>query len=41
MMAYLNCFILMAVICAAMIPLLLIMRQVRPTGGGAAQVSAE
>jgi MFS transporter, DHA2 family, multidrug resistance protein len=41
MMAYLNCFILMAVICAAMIPLLLIMRQVKPTGGAAAQASAE
>ncbi len=35
MIAYLDCFMLMAVICAAMIPLLLIMRQVRASGGGA------
>ena len=32
MIAYLNSFMLMAVICAAMIPLLLIMRRVRPGG---------
>jgi len=38
MIAYLDCFELMAVICAIMIPLLLIMRRVRPApsaGGGA------
>ena len=33
MIAYLDCFMLMAVICAMMIPLLLIMRQARPAGG--------
>jgi len=41
MMAYLNCFLLMAVICAMMIPLLLIMRRVRPASGAAAHASAE
>ncbi|HEY3919913.1 MAG TPA: DHA2 family efflux MFS transporter permease subunit [Stellaceae bacterium] len=42
MMAYLDCFELMAVICALMIPLLLIMRQVRPApGAGGAHAAAE
>ena len=43
MMAYLDCFTLMAVICAAMIPFLLIMRHVRqaPGKGGAAHAMAE
>jgi DHA2 family multidrug resistance protein len=41
MIAYLDCFMLMAVICAAMIPLLLIMRQVRPAGGSGAHAAAE
>jgi DHA2 family multidrug resistance protein len=41
MIAYLDCFMLMAVICAAMIPLLLIMRQVRPAAGSGAHAAAE
>lgn len=41
MMAYLDCFVLMAVICAAMIPLLLIMHRARPAGGPAAHASVE
>jgi DHA2 family multidrug resistance protein len=41
MIAYLDCFMLMAVICAVMIPLLLIMRQVRPGGGRGAPAAAE
>ena len=42
MMAYLDCFVLMAVICAAMIPLLLIMRRSRAAPGpAAAHASAE
>jgi DHA2 family multidrug resistance protein len=41
MIAYLDCFMLMAVICGAMIPLLLIMRQVRPASGRGAHAAAE
>jgi DHA2 family multidrug resistance protein len=43
MIAYLDCFELMAIICAVMIPLLLIMRQVRqpPGQGGGAHAAAE
>jgi len=41
MIAYLHCFELMAVICAVMIPLLLIMRGVRPSAGGGAHAAAE
>jgi DHA2 family multidrug resistance protein len=43
MIAYLNCFMLMAIICAMMIPLLLIMRRIRsaPAAGGAAHAVAE
>jgi DHA2 family multidrug resistance protein len=41
MIAYLDCFMLMAIICAVMIPLLLIMRRIRPAaqGGGAHAVA--
>jgi MFS transporter, DHA2 family, multidrug resistance protein len=41
MMAYLDCFMLMAIICAAMIPLLLIMRRSQAAPGAAAHASAE
>jgi DHA2 family multidrug resistance protein len=41
MIAYLNCFMLMAIICAMMIPLLLIMRRIRvaPAAAGAHAVA--
>jgi DHA2 family multidrug resistance protein len=42
MIAYLDCFALMAIICALMIPLLLLMRRTRPAGqAGAAHAMAE
>jgi MFS transporter, DHA2 family, multidrug resistance protein len=41
MIAYLQCFALMAVICVAMIPLLVIMRQVRQAPGPRAHAAAE
>jgi len=41
MIAYTEVFMLMAMICVAMIPLLLIMRRVRPAGGSGAHAAAE
>ena len=41
MIAYLHCFMLMAVICAAMIPLLLIMKPIQAAKGAAAHAVAD
>jgi DHA2 family multidrug resistance protein len=41
MIAYVDCFVLMAVICAAMIPLLLIMRPIQASPGAAAHAVAD